>query len=441
MDARIWTADRFLPNPFSAKKNARMYRTGDLCRWLADGNLEYLGRLDHQVKLRGFRIELGEIESVLAQHASVRQCLVVPREDEPGQKRLAAYLVAEPGAAPREEDVRNHLKQSLPDFMIPSAFVVLDAFPLTPNGKIDRKALPIPEYAHQTATYVAPRNSVEEQIADIWAKVLRIRQVGATDDFFALGGHSLLATQVVSRIRQSLKVEVPLRALFEAPTVAQLAQRVEALGGKETASIPAIRPAARESNLPLSFAQQRLWFLNELEPDNPLYNIPIAVAMSGELSFDALERSLNTIVRRHEVLRTTFRLENNQPVQVIAPELKLTVEVFDLTSVPATEQQGVVSRMAIEGASAIFNLRTGPLFRAAVLRLNQRDHVLLLNMHHIVSDGWSLWQFVKELAELYAAFVQGTQPSLEDLGIQYADYGVWQRQWMQGRVLDQHLEY
>jgi len=435
------TAERFLPNPFSAKKNARMYRTGDLCRWLADGNLEYLGRLDHQVKLRGFRIELGEIESVLAQHASVRQCLVVPREDEPGQKRLAAYLVAEPGAAPREEDVRNHLKQSLPDFMIPSAFVVLDAFPLTPNGKIDRKALPIPEYAHQTATYVAPRNSVEEQIADIWAKVLRIRQVGATDDFFALGGHSLLATQVVSRIRQSLKVEVPLRALFEAPTVAQLAQRVEALGGKETASIPAIRPAARESNLPLSFAQQRLWFLNELEPDNPLYNIPIAVAMSGELSFDALERSLNAIVRRHEVLRTTFRLENNQPVQVIAPELKLTVEVFDLTSVPATEQQGVVSRMAIEGASAIFNLRTGPLFRAAVLRLNQRDHVLLLNMHHIVSDGWSLWQFVKELAELYAAFVQGTQPSLEDLGIQYADYGVWQRQWMQGRVLDQHLEY
>jgi len=433
------TAERFLPNWFSQKKNARMYRTGDLCRWLPDGNLEYLGRLDHQVKLRGFRIELGEIESVLAQHASVRQCLVMPREDEPGMKRLVAYLVAHPGKAPQEEELRSHLKKSLPEFMIPSAFMSLEAFPLTPNGKIDRKALPIPEYVHQASAFVAPRNWIEEQIAGIWAKVLRLKQVGATDDFFALGGHSLLATQVVSRIRQSLNAEVPLRALFEAPTVAQLAQRVEALG--KTGSIPAITRALRDRNLPLSFAQQRLWFLNELEPDNPLYNIPIAVAMSGELNFDALEHSLNGIVRRHEVLRTTFRVENNQPIQVIAPDLKIKVEVVDLTRVPAAEQQDAVKRMAIEGASAIFNLRTGPLFRAAVLRLNARDHVLLLNMHHIVSDGWSLWQFVKELAAFYAAYVEGAQPPLEDLAIQYADYGVWQRQWMQGGVLDQHLEY
>jgi len=433
------TAERFLPNAFSRQKNARMYRTGDLCRWLRNGNLEYLGRLDHQVKLRGFRIELGEIESVLVQHAGVRQCLVIPREDEPGLRRLVAYVVAQPGQAPQHEELRDHLKLSLPEFMIPSAFVGLDAFPLTPNGKINRKALPIPEYAHQAAAFVAPRNWTEEQIAGIWAKVLRIKQVGATDDFFALGGHSLLATQVVSRIRQSLNVEVPLRALFEAPTVAQLAQRVEALG--KTTPIPAITRALRNRNLPLSFAQQRLWFLNELEPDNPLYNIPIAVAMSGELSFDALEHSLNEIVRRHEVLRTTFRVENNQPIQVIAPDLKIKVEVFDLTGVPAVEQQDAVNRMAIEGASAIFNLRTGPLFRAAVLHLNQRDHVLLLNMHHIVSDGWSLWQFVKELAALYAAYVQGAQPPLEELAIQYADYGVWQRQWMQGGVLDQHLEY
>jgi len=433
------TAERFLPNWFSQKKNARMYRTGDLCRWLPDGNLEYLGRLDHQVKLRGFRIELGEIESVLAQHASVWQCLVMPREDEPGMKRLVAYLVAHPGKAPQEEELRSHLKKSLPEFMIPSAFMSLEAFPLTPNGKIDRKALPIPEYVHQASAFVAPRNWIEEQIAGIWAKVLRLKQVGATDDFFALGGHSLLATQVVSRIRQSLNAEVPLRALFEAPTVAQLAQRVEALG--KTGSIPAITRALRDRNLPLSFAQQRLWFLNELEPDNPLYNIPIAVAMSGELNFDALEHSLNGIVRRHEVLRTTFRVENNQPIQVIAPDLKIKVEVVDLTRVPAAEQQDAVKRMAIEGASAIFNLRTGPLFRAAVLRLNARDHVLLLNMHHIVSDGWSLWQFVKELAAFYAAYVEGAQPPLEDLAIQYADYGVWQRQWMQGGVLDQHLEY
>jgi amino acid adenylation domain-containing protein len=435
------TSERFLANPFSQKSGARMYRTGDLCRWLPDGNIEYLGRLDHQVKLRGFRIELGEIEAVLAKHPAVRQCLVMAREDDPGLKRLVAYVVPSTEQTPDEDTLGAHLKQSLPEFMVPSAFVVLDAFPLSPNGKVDRKSLPVPEYVGQTEQYVAPRNSTEEQLAAIWAKVLRQEKVGVHDEFFALGGHSLLATQVVSRVRQSFGVELPLRALFEAPTVAQLAKRVEELRSSGKGEIPAIKLVPRKGNLPLSFAQQRLWFLNELEPDNPLYNVPIAIGMSGTLNMSALEQSLNEIVGRHEVLRTTFRTENNQPMQVIAPEFKLQVEVTDLSALPQTEQESAVKRMAIDGAKTIFDLETGPLFRAAVLRLNAGEHVLLLNMHHIISDGWSMWQFVRELGVLYSAFVEGMQSPLPELPIQYADYGVWQRQWMRDEVLQQHLDY
>src|SRR5947207_1201580 len=363
------------------------------------------------------------------------------REDDPGLKRLVAYVVPATEQTPDEDTLRAHLKQSLPEFMIPSAFVVLDAFPLNPNGKIDRKSLPVPEYVGQTEQYVAPRNSTEEQLAAIWAKVLRLEKVGAHDEFFALGGHSLLATQVVSRVRQSFGVELPLRALFEAPTVAQLAKRVEELRSSGKEEMPDINPVPRNGNLPLSFAQQRLWFLNELEPDNPLYNVPVAIGMSGTLNMSALEQSLNEIVRRHEVLRTTFRTENNQPMQVIAPQFKLQVEVTDLSALPRTEQESAVKRMPIDGAKAIFDLETGPLFRAAVLRLNAGEHVLLLNMHHIISDGWSMWQFVRELGLLYSAFVEGKQSPLPELPIQYADYGVWQRQWMRDEVLHQHLDY
>jgi amino acid adenylation domain-containing protein/FkbH-like protein len=435
------TAERFLANPFNTKPGARMYRTGDLCRWLSDGTIQYLGRLDHQVKLRGFRIELGEIESVLAKHSGVRQSLVIAREDEPGLKRLVAYIVLSTTEGANEGAFRAHLKQSLPEFMIPSAFVTLDAFPLSPNGKIDRKALPKPEYSGEAEKYVAPRNPAEEQVAAIWAKVLRLQRVGIHDDFFGLGGHSLLATQVVSRVRQSFGVELPLRALFEAPTVVQLAKRVEDLRSSGQADIPPIQPVPRNGNLPLSFAQQRLWFLNELEPDNPLYNVPIAVGMSGNLNMNALERSLSEIVRRHEILRTSFRTENNQPNQVIAPYTELQIELTDLTEIPESEQRAAVQRMAIEGAKAIFNLRTGPLFRASVLRLNLTEHVLLLNMHHIISDGWSLWQLVRELGVLYGAFAEGKPSPLPDLPIQYSDYGVWQRQWMRDDLLEQHLAY
>lgn len=435
------TAERFVTNPFG-QKPSRMYRTGDLCRWLPGGNLEYLGRLDHQVKLRGFRIELGEIEAVLARHPDVRQSLVLAREDQPGMKRLVAYVVPQPGTTPGPEELREHVKQSLPEFMVPASVVFLEAFPLTPNGKINRKALPAPDAKPGAGeSYVAPRTPVEEQVTAIWKQVLRLENVGVFENFFSLGGHSLLATQVISRLRQSAGADLPLRAIFEAPTIAELAPKVEealAASGRHTQGIPRV---PRTGPMPLSFAQQRLWFLNQLEPNNPLYNIPIAIGMSGKLHFEALERALNEIVCRHEVLRTTFELRDNQPVQITAPVLRLHVPVVDLSHLPKAEQEAEVKRLAIEGAKQIFDLETGPLFGATVLKLAPEDHVLLLNMHHIVSDGWSLWQFIREIAPLYGAFVEGKPSPLSEPPIQYADYAVWQRQWMSGDVLKQHLDY
>ncbi len=436
------TAERFVPNPFGTAKNARMYKTGDLCRWLPDGNLEYLGRLDNQVKLRGFRIELGEIEAVLARHPRVHQCLVMAREDTPGDKRLVAYLVAAAGEPVQEDDLRAHLKRSLPEFMLPSAFVVLAAFPLTPNGKINRKALPVPEYKGESEKYTAPRTPIEEVVAGIWAEVLRLQQVGIHDDFFALGGHSLLATQVISRVRQACRTELPLRALFEAPTVAGLCALIEKAGRTEQGTpAPPILAVARNQELPLSFAQQRLWFLDQLEPDNPFYNIPQGLRMRGELNLLALEKSLTEIVRRHEVLRTTYTMRRGQPVQVIASEPDVPLRQLDLATLPEAKREDAVQAFVAEEARRPFNLEQGPVIRATLLRLGVRENVLVLNTHHIASDGWSVGLFIKELTELYAAFAQGRPSPLPEMPVQYADFAVWQREWIQGDVLRKHMAY
>jgi amino acid adenylation domain-containing protein len=318
------TAERFLRNPFSTDANAKMYRTGDLARCGEDGAIEFLGRGDDQVKVRGFRIELGEIESVLAKHSAVKQVVVLAREDERGDKRLLAYVVPSREAAEvKGEDLRSYLKQQLPDYMVPQAVVILAKLPLTPNGKIDRKALPEPEQA-QTKTYVAPRTAAEQKIAAIWAEVLRreLNQISVEDNFFDLGGHSLLATQVISRLRRVLNIELPLRTLFESPTVAGLAVEADKVG--MAAEVPAIVKVPRDKPLPLSFAQQRLWVLDRIEPNNPLYNIPRAVRLFGDLNVNALTGALNEIVRRHESQRTTFATgSDNQPIQIIAPSLVL----------------------------------------------------------------------------------------------------------------------
>ncbi len=430
------TAERFVPDPFVEHSDGKMYRTGDLARYQEDGNVEFLGRGDDQVKIRGFRIELGEIEAVLAKHAGVKQAVVLAREDEGGEKRLVGYIVPQREPSVSVEQLRSYLKEQLPDYMVPAAMVMLAKLPLNANGKIDRQALPAPEQA-QTKTYVAPRTPTEEVLAGIWAEVLRLPRVGTEDDFFQIGGHSLLATQVISRVRRTLNIELPLRTLFEKPTVASLASEVERVRRGSARPIPRIVPVSREQALPLSFAQQRLWVLDQLEPNNPLYNIPRALRMKGKLNVEALRRALNEIVRRHESQRSTFAIHQGQPVQVISPALVMEMPVVDLNAGGEDEAR----RLAGEEAQTPFDLSTGPLLRAKLLRLAQDDHLLLVTMHHIVSDAWSAGVFLKELSVLYKAFSAGEASPLPELPIQYADFAAWQRNWLQGEILEEQLQY
>ncbi|HYS58859.1 MAG TPA: condensation domain-containing protein, partial [Burkholderiales bacterium] len=322
--------------------------------------------------------------------------------------------------------------------------VTLDKLPLNANGKVDRQALPSPEEAGQAQprTYLAPRTPVEEVVANIWAEVLRLSQVGADDNFFALGGHSLLATQVVSRLRRVLGVELPLRMMFEAPTVEKLAEKIEVTRrSEEGLQAPPITPVSRDGDLPLSFAQQRLWFLDQLQPDNPVYNIPRALRIRGRLSVQALEQSLNEIVRRHESQRTVFKSVRGQPVQVVLPAFPIPLPVVDLGSVPDSERASEAKRLAVAEAQRPFDLAKGPLLRTTLLRLSDEDHVLLLNTHHIVSDAWSAAVMIEEIGALYEAFAAHRPSPLPEPAIQYADFAAWQRQWLQGEVLQKQLAY
>ena len=353
------TAEKFIPDPFSAEPGARMYKTGDLARYLPDGNIEFLGRADHQVKIRGFRIELGEIEAVLGQHPAVREAVVLAREDAPGEKRLVAYVVAESTA----DELRRFLKDKLPDHMVPAVFVLLDTLPLLSNGKIDRRALPAPDRTRPELdkTFVAPRTPTEELLAEIWAQLLDLERVGIHDNFFDLGGHSLLATQAVSRMRDAFQVEIPLRRLFEVPTVAGLAESIEAARqAGQNLLAPPILPVPRNGDLALSFAQQRLWFFDQLEPGLSAYNIPAAVRLKGPLNLAALEQSLNEIVKRHESLRTTFGKVEGRPTQVIAPTLTIKLPVVDLRKLPASERETEVRRLVTAEAQRPFDLSTRP---------------------------------------------------------------------------------
>ena len=436
------TAEKFLPNPFSKEPDARLYKTGDLACYRTDGNIQFLGRVDDQVKIRGFRIELGEIQAVLAQHPEVREAIVLAREDRPGDKRLVAYVVPAYKQFHATGELRNVLKKKLPDYMVPSAFVFLDGLPLTSNGKIDRMALPVPEGGPELVGYVAPRSPVEEMIAEVWAEVLRLDRVGVHDNFFELGGHSLLATQVVSRICQALRVEIPLRALFERPTVAELAKHFDQTRSEEgRLSVPPILAVSRDRDLPLSFAQERLWFLDQYEPNSSVYNLPSALRLKGSLNVEALEQSLNEIVRRHEGLRTTFRAADGEPVQVIAPSLAVPLSVVDLRETAESEREEESRRFVGEQARRPFDLARGPLFRASLIRLGQDDQILVLTMHHIVSDGWSMGVLYRELSVLYAAFSRGKPSPLPELPIQYADFTAWQRDWLQGEVLERQISY
>ena len=395
--------------------------------------------------MRGYRIELGEIESVLSQHRLVSEAVVLAREEGPGDKHLMAYVVFNLGQMCTASELRSFLKGKLPDYMVPSAFVVLDSLPLTPNGKVDRIALPGPDQNRPALdeTFTASRTPVEELLAQIWSDVLKLDKVGVNDNFFDLGGHSLLATQIISRVTNSFQIDIQLRRLFETPTIAGLASSIEASLGieKDSQRIPPIVPIPRSDEIPLSFAQQRLWFLDRIEPGNPTYNVPAAFRLAGELSVHALEQSLTEIARRHEVLRTIFSTVNGEQVQMILPPSHFSLAYTDLSDRPESEREQALPSMLSKEAERSFDLSRGPLIRAQLLRLASQDHVLFLNMHHIISDGWSMGVLFRELSELYQAYGLGKASPLPELAVQYADYSIWQRQWLQGEELDRQLSY
>ncbi|WP_456439958.1 amino acid adenylation domain-containing protein [Caldithrix abyssi] len=437
------TAQFFIPDPFSEKGGQRMYKTGDLVRWRPDGMLEFLGRVDAQVKLRGFRIELGEIENALRNHPQITDAVVILREDQPDTPYLAAYCLSDEPFIDRQ-DLRAFLRQHLPEYMLPTAFVFLDSFPLTASGKIFHRRLPRPQESDIAGggEKIAPRNAAEELLATLWQDVLKIKEVGAFDNFFDLGGHSLLATQMVSRVRDAFGVELPLRQIFETPVLADLALKIEELKSQERGlQAPPITPAPRDKDLPLSFAQQRLWFLDRLSEGTANYNIPSAVRLKGHLNVDRLKQSIEEIVRRHEILRTTFEERRGDAVQVIHEHLKITIPTVDLSDLPEEQALRKARELARADALKPFDLEKGPLFRILLLKLNDNDHLVLFNMHHIITDGWSTGILVREMAAIYNALSDGKPSPLSPLPIQYADFTVWQQNWLQGEVLEKHLQF
>ncbi|MFL6256241.1 MAG: amino acid adenylation domain-containing protein, partial [Pyrinomonadaceae bacterium] len=441
------TAERFVPDAFSGEAGARLYRTGDVARYGEGGEIEYLGRGDRQVKVRGFRIELGEVEAALRGHEGVHEAAVEARGvggEEGSGRRLVAYVVWGEGA--REVTVaewREYLGERLPEYMIPSSFVSLKRLPLTPSGKLDRKALPEPGVAQAESEFVAPRTATEEVLAGIWAEVLRVERVGVEDNFFELGGHSLLATRCIAHVREVFRIEVPVRSLLDSPTVAAQARQIEAAMRSESKADmpPPLARLPRETHTPLSFAQQRLWLLNQLEPESPVYNLTAAVRMRGQLDAAALEATVNEVVRRHEVLRTTFPVVEAQPVQLVREELRLKLTGEDVSGLDTGARESEVRRLAEAEARRPFHLVEGPLLRVKLYKLGTDEHVLVLVMHHIVSDGWSMGVLVGEVSALYAAFSRGLPSPLPELQIQYADYAAWQRGWLRGEALERQLVY
>ncbi len=436
------TAERFVPDPFGPP-GARLYRTGDRARLLADGQLDFLGRSDHQIKIRGFRVELGEIEAVLAAHPELRQAVVLLREDAPGDRRLVAYVVPRQEPGPAAAALRAFAAVKLPEHMLPAAFVALAELPVTTNGKLDRAALPRPEWGSAAAA-VAPRDPIEEILAGIWAEVLKLEpeQLGVFDDFFELGGHSLLATQVISRLRAVFGIELPVRGLFETPSIAGLAQAVAAArrpDGEQPAA-PLVR-REREGPLPLSFAQERLWFFDRLEPGSATYNLPYAVRLLGRLDRAALCRGLDEILRRHEALRTRFVTVGGAPAQVVTPAAPVSLDAIDLRSLPAASQEAELARVLALAGGHPFDITRAPLLRAALLALGEDHHVFFVDMHHIASDGWSISLLVRELIALYGAFRAGRPSPLPSLPVQYADFAAWQREQLDAPFLSGQLAY
>lgn len=428
------TRQQFIDDPWSA--GGRLYRTGDLGRWLPDGRVEFVGRRDRQVKLRGFRIELNEIESRLRQHPQVKDAAVAVRGADAGAQ-LFAWVVF---AGERVESLRDFLKQSLPEYMLPQAIVPLEQLPLTAHGKLDEKALPQPESAALfDRQHVPPRTQAEARLIEVWAAVLKLRpeHISVKANFFELGGHSLLAMRVISRLREEWGVDVAVADLFAHPVLEEQALAVQQAA---RSALPPVTPVERDVPLPLSSAQQRLWFMEQLEGIGETYHIPGAIRLAGVLDRKALSRALDRIVARHEILRTTFKLVDGEPVQQIGPAASgFTLREHDLRGLP--DAQSALQMLMDEEVKIPFDFENGPLVRGCLVALGEREHVLLITMHHIVMDGWSMAVMIRELSTLYRAYRDGQTDPMPELAVQYADYAVWQRRWLAGAVLQEQCEY
>jgi len=447
------TAERFIPNPFGQTEGERLYRTGDLARYLPDGNIEFLGRIDNQVKLRGFRIELGEIESALRRHGSVDQAVVICREDR-GEKRLVAYFTVN-GDETSIVELRNFLKNQVPEYMVPAVFVGLDKVPLTANGKVDRRSLPEPVGSEEPEGngYCPPRDRLELQLTKIWESLLQVERVGVKDNFFGLGGHSLLATRLIARIEKTLGKRVSLASLFQSPTIVGIAKELREEASQLLVSSSQVKGSKRPEEqliqprrkagqpVRLSFAQQRLWFLDQLLSGNSPYNVPTAVRLSGLLDVRCLEHSINAVIVRHEVLRTTIKSVQGKPHQIVADDRFLPLAIHDLSLRPEADKESETSQVLAEEAHRPFDLAQDLMLRATLIKLSEQEHILLLVMHHIASDGWSMGILMRELSHFYEAEMSGLPSSLPELPIQYADYAEWQLEWLQGEVLNKQVDY
>src|SRR5579871_716205 len=388
--------ERYLPYPFGGKDI--LYKTGDVVRYREDGLLEFVGRGDDQVKIRGYRIELGEIESRLREHPKVKEAVVLALEVSPGEKRLVGYVVSGEKHGLEGGMLREYLGSRLPEYMVPGSFVWLDTLPLSPNGKVDRQALLQLEVSGAEETYVAPRTPVEEVLCSIWSELLGLERIGIHDNFFVIGGHSLLATQVVSRVRIALHVDVTMRMLFERPTVAELAEAVDTAQASQTGEgVGRITPYPRDRALPLSFSQQRLWFIDQMTPGSYLYNVPIVIRLRGELNIEALSQALEALVRRHEILRTTYTDTDGMAQQIIHAPAPISLHITDLSGLETEARDREVTRLITEEMQRPFDLAHAPQFRTGLLRLSVEEHILLITLHHIVSDGWSKGVLFREL--------------------------------------------
>jgi amino acid adenylation domain-containing protein len=438
------TANAFVPNPFASRPGERLYRTGDRAYYRPDGNIMFAGRLDNQIKLRGFRIELEEVEGALRNLKGVKKCAVALRGADSSDRRLVAFLRWEEEFPFRPEDLKAEARRQLPEYMVPALFVEVSGLPLNANGKVDRNALPEVSFAQAESgvEYVGPRTGTEQLLAEIWREVLGVEKIGIHDNFFSLGGHSLLATRAIARINKAFQIELPLRPLFEGPTIEKLAaavtDEIEASRGK--ARGPVLQRRERGPDSPLSYAQERLWFLDQFKPGNDYYNIAVSFAWNN-IDVPLLEKSLEEMVRRHEILRTRFVLKDGTPVQRAEPSVRVALAVIDLREFDAKEQKRRCLHVLDEDAKLPFDLSTGPMMRVTFVRLDSQQNLFGLTMHHIVTDEWSLQVLRRELGVIYEAFSRGEQSPLPELPVQYADYARWQREWIQGEFLATQLDF